>query len=318
MKKSKQIRMGTTAKTRILALTLTLAWVFALAACSGAGTAGTTPTTAGTTGAAATAAATEAVTTEAGATEAATAAAPAAGGAGGKTLRVGTSADYPPYEFHQVSGGKDNIVGFEMETIRYIGRELGYEVEIVDMEFDSILAAVNSGTVDCGIAAMSINDERKGAVDFTDYYYVGEQLMLIRAADQEKYVDFSDLSGTPCAIQNGTIHEGLAIENIPGVVIKPYKTVADMAMELQNSMVESACLDAYVAKAYAAKYPALLVPTEMTFPTSEEDSYAIVVKKGDTALLDELNQGIQALKDSDQMAEWIETANRQMMEESAA
>jgi polar amino acid transport system substrate-binding protein len=256
-------------------------------------------------------------TTSGAAPESTAASASAAADGAKKTLRVATSADYPPYEFHIVTDGKDNIVGFEMEAIRYVGSQLGYEVEIVDMEFDSILAAVGSGTVDCGIAAMSISDERKAAVDFTDYYYIGAQLMLIRAEDKDKYAKFEDLSGTPCAIQNGTIHEDLAIENIPGVVIKPYKTVAEMAMELKNGIVESACLDGYVAKAYAAKYSDLYVPSGMTFEASEDDSYAIVVKKGNAALLEELNSGIKSMAESGLMAEWIETANQQMMEESA-
>lgn len=232
-------------------------------------------------------------------------------------LVVGTSADYPPYEFHVVVDGKDTIVGFEMEMIRWIAEEIGMEIEIVDMDFNGLLAAVDSGVVDCCVAAMSVNAERLEAVDFTDFYYEGVQLMLIRAEDADKYTTFESLDGAVCGIQDGTIHESLAIENIPNVQIKAYKTIPDMIMELQNGVVDCLCLDGYVAKAYAVKYPELLVPEAMTFPTSEDDSYAIAVKKGNTELVDKLNDGIAAMISSGKLADWILEANDQMLEESA-
>lgn len=229
-----------------------------------------------------------------------------------KVLKVATSADYPPYEFTIVgSDGSKEIVGFEMATIRYIGEQMGMEVEIVDMDFNSITAAIAAGTVDCGVAAMSATEERKKSVDFSDFYYVGEQAGLIRTEDKDKFTSLESLDGVKAGIQAGTIHEELAGKLIPNVQLVPYQTIPDLAMELKNKKVDIVVLDANVAKSYAKRMPELFVP-EIPFPGGEDDAYAIAVKKGNTELLDKLNKAIADLKGSEKMSGWVDDATRAM------
>ena len=90
--------------------------------------------------------------------------------ASGKII-LGTSADYPPYEFHALVDGKDTIVGFDIELAKEIAKDLGVELEIKDMSFDGLLAALVSGNVDMVISGMTPTEERRQNVDFSDIYY---------------------------------------------------------------------------------------------------------------------------------------------------
>ncbi|MDZ4906989.1 transporter substrate-binding domain-containing protein, partial [Clostridium perfringens] len=102
-------------------------------------------------------------------------------------LVVGLSADYAPYEFHIMKDGKDEIVGFDVEIAKEIAKDMGVELEIKDMKFDSLVAAVPTGKIDMVISGMSPTEERKKAVDFSDIYYVAEHGMVVRAEDKDKY-----------------------------------------------------------------------------------------------------------------------------------
>ncbi|MBR5866998.1 MAG: transporter substrate-binding domain-containing protein, partial [Spirochaetaceae bacterium] len=90
--------------------------------------------------------------------------------ANGKII-LGTSADYPPYEFHALIDGKDTIVGFDISIAEEIAKDLGVQLEIKDMNFDGLLAALVSGNVDFVISGMTPTEERKQNVDFSDIYY---------------------------------------------------------------------------------------------------------------------------------------------------
>ena len=106
--------------------------------------------------------------------------------ASGKII-LGTSADYPPYEFHALVDGKDTIVGFDIELAKEIAKDLGVELEIKDMSFDGLLAALVSGNVDMVISGMTPTEERRQNVDFSEIYYQAVHGAVIRVADEAKY-----------------------------------------------------------------------------------------------------------------------------------
>ena len=95
-------------------------------------------------------------------------------------LTVGTSADYPPYEFHTEIDGVDTIVGFDIAIAKAIADDLGVELEIVDMSFDNLLMSLANGEFDMVIAAITSNEEREKAVDFSDPYLVSKNLILVK------------------------------------------------------------------------------------------------------------------------------------------
>ncbi len=220
-------------------------------------------------------------------------------------LILGTSADYPPYEFHAQVDGKDAIVGFDIALAREVAKDLGVQLEIKDMDFDGLLAALASGNVDMIISGMTPTDERKKNVDFTDIYYFAEHGVLIRKADEAKYgAAVESLKDAMVGAQRGAIQVGLAKTRIKGVAedkkdqphpqVKELGKLPDLVMELKNSKVEAVVAELPVAKAYLGANPDLALAT-YTFKDSDGGS-AIACKKGETALVAELNKTIARLK----------------------
>ncbi|MBE6345375.1 MAG: transporter substrate-binding domain-containing protein, partial [Spirochaetaceae bacterium] len=128
--------------------------------------------------------------------------------ADGKII-LGTSADYPPYEFHSMVDGKDTIVGFDISIAQEIAKDLGVELEIKDMNFDGLLAALVSGNVDFVISGMTPTEERKQNVDFSDIYYEAVHGAVIRVADEAKYAaNPESLKDVLIGAQKGAIQVG--------------------------------------------------------------------------------------------------------------
>ena len=135
---------------------------------------------------------------------------------------LGTSADYPPYEFHALIDGKDTIVGFDVAIAKEIAKDLGVELEIKDMSFDGLLAALVSGNVDMVIAGMTPDEERRQSVDFSDIYYSAIHGAVIRKADMDKYgKDPASLADKMIGAQKGAIQVNIAkqqIKNVPEAI----------------------------------------------------------------------------------------------------
>lgn len=217
---------------------------------------------------------------------------------------LGTSADYPPYEFQAVIDGKNTIVGFDIAIAEAIAKDLGVTLEIKDMDFDGLLAALVSGNIDFVIAGMTPTAERSKNVDFSNIYYYAEHGVLIRAADAGKYnADVSTLADKMVGAQRGAIQAGLAKTRIKGVAedqtdephaqVKELGKLPDLIMELKNSKVEAVVVEKPVAKAYLGANPDLMLAS---YSFSDDDGgSAIAVKKGEATLLAAINNSIARL-----------------------
>ena len=97
-------------------------------------------------------------------------------GQSGKTLTMATNAEFPPYEYHDGT----EIVGIDVEIAQAIADKLGMELKIENMEFDSIIGAIQAGKVDVGVAGMTVTEDRKKNVDFSDTYYTGRQVIIVK------------------------------------------------------------------------------------------------------------------------------------------
>ncbi len=231
---------------------------------------------------------------------------------------LGTSADYPPYEFHLLKDGKDTIVGFDVAIAEEIAKDLGVTLEIKDMNFDGLLAALVSGNVDFVISGMTPTEERKQNVDFSDIYYQAVHGAVIRAADTGKYgSDPASLKNAMLGAQKGAIQVGIAKEQIKGVTgaalddnhpqIKELGTLPDLIMEVKNGKVEAVVAELPVAKAYVKANPDLIL-ADYTFEDSEGGS-AIAVKKGNQDLVSAINKTITRLTAEDKITEFVGTAS---------
>ncbi len=237
--------------------------------------------------------------------------------ADGKII-LGTSADYPPYEFQALIDGKDTIVGFDIEIAKEIAKDLGVELEIKDMSFDGLLAALVSGNVDFVISGMTPTEERRQNVDFTDIYYQAVHGAVIRAADANKYgSDPASLKDVMIGAQKGAIQVGIAKEQIKGVTgadldnnhpqIKELGTLPDLIMEVKNNKIEAVIAELPVAEAYVKANPDLAIAS-YTFEDTEGGS-AIAVKKGNNALDADMNATISGLTAENKISQFVGEAS---------
>ena len=129
-------------------------------------------------------------------------------------LILGTSADYPPYEFHKEIDGKDTIVGFDIEIAKEIAKDLGVELEIKDMDFDGLLLALNADKVDMVMAGMTPDPERIKVVDFSKIYYEAVHGVVINVANKDTFKTVEDLAGKKVGAQKGAVQEDIAVNEL--------------------------------------------------------------------------------------------------------
>lgn len=231
---------------------------------------------------------------------------------------LGTSADYPPYEFHAQIDGEDTIVGFDVALANEIAKDLGVTLEIKDMDFDGLLAALASGNVDFVIAGMTPSEERRMNVDFSDIYYFAEHGVVIRTADESLYSVAPDsLKDRMIGAQRGAIQVSLAKTRIKGVAeaeaenphpqVKELGKLPDLIMELKNKKIDAVVVELPVARSYF-KANSDLVLASYTF-LDDDGGSAVAVKKGEKALVEAINKTILRLQDEGRIEAFVAEAS---------
>ena len=227
------------------------------------------------------------------------------GASGRPMLRVAMECGYAPYNWTQttdangavqISGSSDYAYGYDVMMAKYIAEQLGYDLEIVKLDWDSLVPAVQSGTVDCVIAGQSITSERLQMVDFTDPYYYASIICLV---DKDSpYADaqgVSDLAGATCTSQMNTIWYDVCLPQIPDANILPAQDSAPaMLVALNSGRVDLVCTDMPTGQAALAAYPDMVLldfsGSDDDFVVSEEEiNIGISVAKGNTELRDAIN-----------------------------
>lgn len=226
---------------------------------------------------------------------------------GGK-LTLGTSADYAPYEFHILNNGVDEIVGFDISLAQAIADELGVELEIHDIPFDSILMEVNAGSVDVGIAGFTPTPARLEAVDMSHLYELQSQSLLVRKADVSKYTDVSSFgAGTTVGAQTGSIQEELALATTPDAAHTSLQTIPALVMDLMGEKVDGVVMETAVAEGYVKAQPDdLAILCEIPY---DSNGKGVVVQKGNEDLLNFVNAVVTKVVCNGDMAKFIEDAN---------
>lgn len=200
------------------------------------------------------------------------------------TIILGTSADYPPYEFHKLIDGKDQIVGFDISLAQLIAEKLGKKLEIRDIPFDSCLIELNTDKVDFVIAGMSPDADRDAF--FTDIYYKTTQCVLVRKGDAAKYKDVASLVGKTIGAQLGSAQEKAAKQELPESSLVSLQKVPDLLMDLSVGKSEAVVMEKLVAKSYLASNDNMEIAFDLEYMT---DGCAVAVKTGNQELLDQIN-----------------------------
>ena len=221
-------------------------------------------------------------------------------------LVMGTSADYPPNEFHTEVDGKDTIAGFDVAIAQYIADDLGVELKVVDMSFDNLCINLAKGDFDIVIAGMASTEERLKSVDFSDPYFKQQQAILIRAEDDALYNKPEDLSGHKVGVQNGTIqvpiaNELVSEENVVGLV-----KAQDLIMELKSGKLDVVYIDYTAALAFAAANDDLTVKDIGI--ESDSEGQCIGVQKGNEDFVAYLNEKIAEMQEQGLIDQYIAEA----------
>lgn len=206
-----------------------------------------------------------------------------------KVLRVGTEPVFAPFEFPK-EGSKD-LTGFDIELIEALGKQMGYKVEMVSMGFDALIPALNSNNIDVAIAGMTITDERKKVVDFTESYYTSGLMIMVRKDSNVKSID--DLKGKTIACQIGTTGEKNA-RNVANAKVTAFNTNDEAVMELKNKGVDAIINDSPVVGYYLAQGGNASMKT--VGDIMEAEQYGLAVKKGNDKLAGEINKALAELK----------------------
>lgn len=219
---------------------------------------------------------------------------------------LGTSADYPPFEFHTMVDGKDKIVGFDIEIAKYIADELGVELEIKDMDFDKLLGGLSTGMMDMVIAGMNPDPERDA--NFSDIYYEANLSVLITKDAADTITKAEDLNGKSIGVQMGTTQETIAQEDFENTQVKSLAKNPDIVMNLKTKKIDCAIMETPVAESFAKVNDDLMV-VENLIIDSGSGGVAIATKKGSDELTDKLNEILGKIHSEGLLEAWIVEAN---------
>ena len=209
------------------------------------------------------------------------------------TLKMGTNATFPPYEYYDDATGE--IVGIDAEVAAAICEKLGYELEIVDMDFSAIIPAITSGKVDFGMAGMTVTEERLQSVDFSTSYATGIQSVIVPEDSAITSVDdlFAEGANHKVGVQLGTTGDIYCTGDIQdaglGEVVQ-FNNGTDAVLALTTGKVDCVVIDNEPAKKYVEANEGLKI-LESSYT---EEAYAIAFAK-DSALTAEVNAALEEL-----------------------
>lgn len=203
----------------------------------------------------------------------------------GKTLYVGTNAEFAPFEYLE----KGKVTGFDMELMNALAKEMKMDVKIENMAFDGLLPALQMKKVDVVIAGMTETPERKKAVSFTKPYFKAKQVIITKKGKDIK--DFKELSGKRVGVMLGFTGDAV-VSDIKGAKVQRFDATYSAVMALEKGKVDAVVADSEPAKKYIASYKDLAIASAK----AEEEDYAIAVRKNDKALLDNLNKALVKVK----------------------
>lgn len=212
------------------------------------------------------------------------------------TLTMGTNATFPPYEYTDENG---DIIGIDAEIAEAIAEELGLKLEIKDMEFDSLIPAVKAGSIDIAFAGMTVNDERKESVDFSDTYAKGVQVIIV--PEDSKIASPDDLEGKKIGVQAGTTGDIYCTDDFGQENVKQFNNGALAVTALTQGQVDCVIIDNEPAKNFVKSNKGLKI-LETSY--ADED-YAAAVSKENNELLKKVNEAMKTLKDNGKIDEII-------------
>ncbi|MEE6450491.1 transporter substrate-binding domain-containing protein [Gottfriedia acidiceleris] len=209
-----------------------------------------------------------------------------------KTLILGTSADYKPYEF--IDTKDDKIVGFDVDLAKALGKKTGYKIKVKDIDFTSLITAMNADKVDFIMAGMKKTPERAKNADFTEPYFTDQNEIVVNKDSNIKSV--KDLKGKTVGVQAGSIQEAKAIEvsKKVGFKVENRNRIPEMVEELKAGRFDAVVIEQSVASGYLNKLPEM--QGELMQEFFEQSGSAVALPKG-SKLTPKFEKALKELKE---------------------
>ncbi|WP_347862335.1 glutamine ABC transporter substrate-binding protein [Salimicrobium sp. PL1-032A] len=213
-------------------------------------------------------------------------------GSSGDTYTVATDNNFVPFEFLNEETGE--MEGFDMDLIRAIADEAGFEVDIESMKFDGVVAGMQTGRYDIGIAGMTITEERAETIDFSDPYYDAGLIIAVQEGNEEIQSE-DDLAGKTVATRSGTTSETYLSENHPEAEIETFPGIVEAYMDLQAGRVDAVMYDVPNVQYYVNNDAKGELKTVGEILQGEQ--YGIAFPQG-SELVEPANEALQTLIDN--------------------
>lgn len=216
-------------------------------------------------------------------------------------LVLGTSADFPPNEFHIMIDGKDTIVGYDIEIAKYIADKLEVELEIKDMEFNNLLGGLSTGMLDIVLAGMVPKPDREA--NFTKPYDLGSiHKLIIRKEDGDKFKSLEDLNGTNIGAQTASIQKEMADE-IEGATVRELPLINTLILELKTHKIDAILMSNESGSSYAENNDDIMVIEGIEFK-HDSNGACIALRPGNDELTEYLNEIIDELIQAGLVEKW--------------
>ncbi len=226
-----------------------------------------------------------------------------------KKLVLGTSADYPPFEFIVLNdAGEKEYAGIDVSLAKKLAEDAGKELEIVNMSFDNLMASLQKGEIDMVIAAVEVDEDRAKVADFSNPYYTDlPPMILVRAEDAANYTSLDSFKDKTVGAQMGTTKADIVTDDMPGATLLTVSSVTDLVNNLVYKKCDAIVLDGAVAQQYANSDNTLVI-SEIALGVAAP--YVVAVKKDDPSkLLESFNKTIATVTGDGTMDAWIAEAD---------
>lgn len=211
-----------------------------------------------------------------------------------KTLVMATNAEFPPYEYYE----GEEVIGIDVDIAKAVAEELGMELKIEDMAFDSVIPAVSSGKADIALAGLTVTDERKENLNFSDTYAKATQVIIVK--EDSAIAGPDDLEGKKIGVQLGTTGD-LYASDIKDAEVEQYNKGFEAVQATMQGKIDAVVIDSEPAKEFVAEAEGLKILDE----AFTEEEYAIGIAKDNEELLEKVNKALKSLKESGKLDEIV-------------
>ena len=217
-----------------------------------------------------------------------------------KKVVMGVSADYPPFEF--VDKDK-SYVGLDFDVAKEIAKDLGVELEVNDMQYDTLITALNAGKVDIILSGMNPTPEREESVDFSDIYHESKHFVVINKANEGKITKEADLKNKKIGVQMGSTQEALVKETFKDADIQSLPAIPELMLMLENNKVDAVVTEDAVSENYVSNNAEKLALSGIEYDDGET-GVAVAMRKDNEELKNKINETIARLKKEGKIEEY--------------